>query len=53
MNKFNYGLEIKIAAGLKHGVAVSDTGVLYSWGSNCYGQIAQSENAQLDNPNAA
>ena len=37
MNKIDFGLEIKIACGLKHSVAVSDTGVLYSWGSNGFG----------------
>jgi alpha-tubulin suppressor-like RCC1 family protein len=45
MSKYKYGLEIKISAGLKHGVAVSDTGVLYSWGSNSYGQLASNENS--------
>ena len=50
--KINYGTEIKIACGLKHGVAVSETGVLYTWGSNAYGQLSSSD-ATVDNPNTA
>ncbi len=39
-NNLEFGTEIKIACGLKHGAAISDTGVFFSWGSNAYGQLA-------------
>lgn len=50
--KINYGIEIKIACGLKHGVGVSETGVMYTWGSNAYGQLGASD-AMVDNLNVA
>jgi len=43
--------ESKLACGLKHCIAVSDTGIFYSWGSNSYGQLANKQEMQNVNPN--
>lgn len=51
----NYGAfrVVKLAVGLRHSTAITDDGVLLSWGDNSFGQLGDIEAQQSAGPTAA
>lgn len=43
---------VRVAAGWYHSVALDDTGVVYAWGSNNYGQVGTGNKTQANTPAA-